>query len=190
MGNQVQMIRTPYSMDDLRVMLTNVFFERNNRLPTSGELAGMLAMIHLENAGGSSIWNNNVGNTIVFDETRDYWMAEGNPRKFASFMGIDLGLKRFVDTLHRPQNIRILEAAKVGDFDAFFAGIHTPHPTLKSAYCPDCGGESARSTYKKLFSQYGGVVENYKSSKPGFIMGTITLLIVGGITIATLRKKR
>lgn len=181
---EVPRVRTPLTFTDIKPLLKEAYHE------VTGEKIGsafpyLLSMIAIENARGRAIWNHNWGNVITTGDS-DYFMQPNNERHFRDIPSHEEGARRFVKTLLSETNVRILEAAKRGDFNQFFAGIVTPHPQTKAAYCDDC--VDAKESYESLVREFGGMVKSDSKSIGAKILGGVAVVVLSNILLRKVFK--
>jgi hypothetical protein len=141
----------------------------------------LLAMIALENANGKRIVRHNWGNIITSSESDPHFQLPNNARMFLAFPNHETGAKAFVNRLRSPTHNRILEAAALNDFNAFFNAIHNKHPETGMAYNYLTGATraKARTAYSKLVRKYGGDFTSQSDSAAPLALLMLVIAIGG-----------
>lgn len=138
--------RTPLTMSEVRGHLAQYVQQ-----PALGYL---MALIHLENAGGASIYNHNWGNITTNNPAAGFQFPSDQERIFLLNPSHEAGAQSFFRRLNSPTHKRMLEAAQENDFDGFWRGYQTPHPITKMMYCDTCSTTAAKNSMRQLVSQY------------------------------------
>jgi hypothetical protein len=169
--------RTPVDLtsNDFAEAFVSAFQDVMNREPSRNEADWLTSILHLENAGGRSIYNWNFGNRTAL-KNDDYWVppwadmsrdtpeltpreqavrarmlaGEDVPRKFAAFPSMRVGLRKFVKLFTSETNARILTAADRNDAHAFRKAIGTPHPRTHMRYCMECDTDEVEQSYLSI----------------------------------------
>jgi hypothetical protein len=165
MGSLVAATRTPISMSDAVVLLSQAFLEKGIVLGKAAPY--LIALLALENRNGEAIYNYNWGNVIRFRGSDDYFKLGANPREFRSLKSHREGANYYVSTLLSPTNKRIVRAALNDDFEGFFRGIHDINPDTKKAYnllTDDAERSALAKTYATLIREYSGDSDAIRSA--------------------------
>lgn len=178
--------RTPLTMDQVRGYLSQYVQQ-----PALGYL---MALLHLENAGGSKIYNHNWGNITTRNPDEAFQFPTHPDHLFLQNPNHSEGARRFFQLLNSPTHRRMLEAARGNDFEAFWDGYQTPHPVTKMMYCNTCSFPAAKRSMRQLVDQYvPATVEAAKKSKGGgggmIVVGAVVTVAALGTAYA-LGKKR
>jgi hypothetical protein len=171
MGNNIGRIVTPATEEQLGAALTTALLESLQALPSESLGLYLLALIAVENAHGTALIGNNVGNLMAagysggvekFNWSGDYWrpdwwftvdsdlhrrmFAGTAPSAFRAYPTLTDGMRAFVGLLMSPSKKAIIAAAKQDNPSAFVAAIH-------DTYSPDWDYRHV-STVSKLVADY------------------------------------
>lgn len=157
MGNLVPKVLTRYSEDDLAKAVVTILRARLGSEPNKSLCELALALCYQETANAKSVYNNNFGNVVVFNNSQDYFMFDGNDRHFRSFDNIEEGMNSMLFELIRRREW--LAAAIDGDVDEFAKWYSrdtvSAEGRLIRAYCPDCASQT-NAIAGSLFSKVVG----------------------------------
>src|SRR4030042_4021731 len=117
MGQQVPKVLTRYSEDDIAKAIVTILRARLGSEPNKNLCEFAMALCYQETANGKSVYNNNFGNVVAFNNSQDYFMLDGNNRHFRSFNNIEEGMSSMLfELIRRPE---WLAAAIYGGADEF-----------------------------------------------------------------------